>query len=150
MIVRAALDSNFMIYAEGLADDPRNSIAQDLLKKIAPDKVIVPLQSVVETTRWLINRAKQPLNLATKSAIHWATNYVAQPTDLNVMISAMQLLGQHGLQLFDCIIIAAAAEAGADILLSEDMQHGFTWRGVTIVNPFLTEPSAHLLKLIKE
>ena len=148
--MRVALDSNFMIYAEGLADDPRNDVAQQLLKDINPSCIIVPLQSVAETTRWLIKRAKQPLDFASKSAVRWATTYVVQSTDINVMLSAMQLLTQHRLQAFDCIIFASAAEAGADILLSEDMQHGFTWRGVTIINPFLSEPSPLLQKLIKK
>ena len=138
-----------MIYAEGYADDPRNEVAQQLLRKLAPDRIIVPLQSVAETTRWLIKRAKQPLQSASKSAVHWATFYVAQPTDLNVIISAMQLLSQHSLQLFDCIILASAAEAGADILLSEDMHHGFVWRGVTVINPFLVEQHPMLKQLLK-
>ena len=138
-----------MIYAEGYADDPRNEVAQQLLRKLAPDRIIVPLQSVAETTRWLIKRAKQPLQSASKSAVHWATFYVAQPTDLNVIISAMQLLSQHSLRLFDCIILASAAEAGADILLSEDMHHGFVWRGVTVINPFLVEPHPMLKQLLK-
>ena len=138
-----------MIYAEGLADDPRTGVAQNLLTKISPDQIIVPLQAVAETTRWLIKRAKQPIHLVTQSAIHWSASYRAQPTDLSVIMSAMQLLGQHGLQLFDCVIFAAAVEAGADILLSEDMQDGFKWQGVTIVNPFLLEPSPLLQKLIK-
>ena len=32
--------------------------------------------------------------------------------------------------------LAAAAEAGCRLLLSEDLQDGFTWSGVTVVNPF--------------
>lgn len=81
MIVRVALDSNFMIYAEGLADDPRNDVAQQLLKDINPSCIIVPLQSVAETTRWLIKRAKQPLDFASKSAVRWATTYAVQSTE---------------------------------------------------------------------
>jgi predicted nucleic acid-binding protein len=33
-------------------------------------------------------------------------------------------------------MLAAAADAGCRLLLSEDLQEGFTWRGVTVVNPF--------------
>ena len=33
-------------------------------------------------------------------------------------------------------MISVAAESACRLLLSEDMQEGFTWRGVTIVNPF--------------
>jgi predicted nucleic acid-binding protein len=34
------------------------------------------------------------------------------------------------------LILAVTAEAGCRVLLSEDMHEGFTWRGVTVVNPF--------------
>jgi predicted nucleic acid-binding protein len=34
------------------------------------------------------------------------------------------------------VIFAAAAASGCRLLLSEDMQDGFTWRGVTVANPF--------------
>ena len=33
-------------------------------------------------------------------------------------------------------MVAVAAEVGCRLLLSEDMQDGFSWRGVTVVNPF--------------
>ncbi len=148
--MRVALDSNFMIYVEGLAEDPRNRVAQNLLKKISPGEVLIPLQAVLETVRWLIKRARQPLSLAAASATFWSTNYIPQATNFNVLTASMELMSQHHMQVFDCIIFAAAAEGGADILLSEDMQDGFTWRGVTVVNPFLPEPSPLLQRLIKK
>ena len=33
-------------------------------------------------------------------------------------------------------MISVAAEGGCRLLLSEDLQDGFSWRGVTIANPF--------------
>lgn len=33
-------------------------------------------------------------------------------------------------------MLSASAEAGAAMLLSEDMQDGFVWRGLTVVNPY--------------
>lgn len=33
-------------------------------------------------------------------------------------------------------------------VLGEDLQHGFTWRGVTIVNPFLPEESPLLAAIL--
>jgi hypothetical protein len=40
--------------------------------------------------------------------------------------------------------MAVAAENRCRLLLSEDLQIGFTWRGITVVNPF-SEPSSPLL-----
>jgi predicted nucleic acid-binding protein len=46
------------------------------------------------------------------------------------------------------VILAAAAEAGCRLLVSEDMQAGFTWGGVTIVNPFAAKPDPALALLL--
>ncbi|HEV2396631.1 MAG TPA: hypothetical protein VGS27_06805 [Candidatus Sulfotelmatobacter sp.] len=34
------------------------------------------------------------------------------------------------------MILSAAAAGSCRLLLSEDLQDGFTWNGVTVVNPF--------------
>ena len=57
-------------------------------------------------------------------------------TDEAVLAEAFALAERHGLQTYDAIILAAAAQGGCDILYSEDMQHGFEWNGVMVVNPF--------------
>jgi hypothetical protein len=59
------------------------------------------------------------------------------------MLSAADLASDHQLGIWDAVILSAAAQAGCRVLLSEDLQHGFTWGGVTIVNPFVEAP--HLL-----
>ena len=49
----------------------------------------------------------------------------------------MALVQRHALSLYDAMIVAAALEAGAGTLYSEDMQHGLrVERSMMIVNPF--------------
>jgi predicted nucleic acid-binding protein len=48
----------------------------------------------------------------------------------------MDLAIDHGLQIWDALIMAVAAGNRCRLLLSEDLQNGFIWRGVTVVNPF--------------
>ena len=52
------------------------------------------------------------------------------------MVSATDLVSDHGLTIWDSVVLAASAEAECRLLLSEDLQEGFTWRGVTVTNPF--------------
>ena len=59
------------------------------------------------------------------------------PVTLNTHTAAVSLARDHGLSFYDALIVAAAIEAGCDTLFSEDMQHGRTIGGLTIVNPFL-------------
>ena len=41
-----------------------------------------------------------------------------------------------GFSFWDSLILASAETAGAEVLYSEDMQHGQQVAGLTILNPF--------------
>jgi len=49
----------------------------------------------------------------------------------------LALARDHGLSIYDALIVVSAIEAGCDILYTEDMQHGRTIGDLAIVNPFL-------------
>ncbi len=66
----------------------------------------------------------------------YAFDAVVVPTDETVLAAAFGLAAAHNLQTYDAIILATAAQAECEVLYSEDMQHGFEWNGVTIINPF--------------
>jgi predicted nucleic acid-binding protein len=57
-------------------------------------------------------------------------------TSAAVIVNATDLASDHGLTIWDSVVLAASAEAECRLLLSEDLQDGFTWRGVTVTNPF--------------
>ena len=46
------------------------------------------------------------------------------------MLAATDLAVDRDLSIWDAVILAAAADAGCRLLLSEDMQDGFAWRGL--------------------
>jgi predicted nucleic acid-binding protein len=51
--------------------------------------------------------------------------------------AAVDLCRSHGFNIYDSLILAAAAQAGCTTVYSEDMQHGQKIGNLTIVNPFL-------------
>lgn len=62
----------------------------------------------------------------------------------DILLRAMDLAADHQLFLLDALVLAAAGDGRCRILLSEDLQDGFTWGGATVVNPF-TAPMHPLL-----
>lgn len=76
-------------------------------------------------------------------------NRIVDTTEETVM-RAIDLVVDHRLAIWDAVILAAAAEAGCRMLLSEDMHAGFSWTGVTIVNPFDPRPHPLLAQLLGE
>jgi predicted nucleic acid-binding protein len=48
----------------------------------------------------------------------------------------------------NALILSAAADAGCWLLLSEDLQAGFTWRGVRVVDPFAKKMDVRLKRVM--
>ncbi len=148
--VLAALDSNIIIYAEDVFADARHAAAQALIENAHDDSLVLPLQAVGEAMNWLVRRGGVPKAIAAERMSDWTSQFPTQATTLEVFNAGRVLISHHGLQVWDAIILASAAEAGSDMLLSEDMQHGFEWQGVTVINPFLAEPHPMLKQLLKQ
>ena len=66
------------------------------------------------------------------------------------MLNAADLAADHDLCIWDAVVLSASAEAGCRLLLSEDLQEGFTWRGVTVTNPFAATKHVLLRALLRE
>lgn len=58
------------------------------------------------------------------------------PITLSVHEKALGIGRRHGFSVYDCLMIAAAAEAQCTTLYTEDLQHGQIVEGLRVVNPF--------------
>ena len=63
------------------------------------------------------------------------------------MREALKIVAAHQFQVWDAVIWAASQGAGAAVLLTEDLQEGFTRNGMAAVNPF-TRSAAELALLV--
>jgi predicted nucleic acid-binding protein len=150
--LRVALDTNVLVYAEGLAFFPgdldKPDRVRNLLSGLDPDEVVLPVQVLGELYRVLVGKAKRPPIEARTAILTWRDLYATVDTSLPVMVAAMDLAVDHRLSIRDAVILAAAAEAGCRFVLSEDMHGGFTWRGLTVVNPVAGDPHPLLSALM--
>jgi predicted nucleic acid-binding protein len=141
--VRLALDTNFLVYAEGVNDPAKEKIAEQIVKKIPVDTTFVPVQVLGELFRVLVGKARRSPESARKSILSWQHSFPVIETSHAVLLAAVDLAADYNLPIWDAVILASAASAGCRLLLTEDMQEGFTWSGVTVVNPFA--PRRHKL-----
>lgn len=139
-MVRVALDSNILIYAEGTDDLSKRDVVVPLIERIGRANLLLPMQAAGETLRWLIRKGKLDPSAAVRKIEWWLAQSVALPVSVEAFQKACGLVERHRFQLWDAVILATSAEAEVSILLSEDMQHGFGWGGVIIVNPFSLDP----------
>lgn len=79
----------------------------------------------------------------------WADSFEVGDSSWSAFQAAIDLAIDHGFQIWDALIMAVAAENSCRMVLSEDLQAGFIWRGLTVINPFAL-PSSPLLPNILE
>ena len=145
---RVAIDTNILAYAEGVNGAARRAEALRLLRALPPDSVVVPVQALGELFHVLTRKAGRDGAAARAAVLGWADAYAIVDTSADVLIDATELAVDRRLATWDAMILAAAAKAGCRLLLSEDMQDGFTWRGVTVTNPFAATPHPILAALV--
>jgi predicted nucleic acid-binding protein len=134
--VRVALDTNILAYAEGVNGAPMKKAALELVQRLPDGSAILPVQALGELFNLLVRRAGRSPAKARKAILSWRDAFPLVETSAEVMLAAADLATDHQLSIWDSVILSAAAEAGCRLLLSEDMQEGFTWKGVTVTNPF--------------
>lgn len=147
--MRVAVDTNVLIYAEGVDDLPRRNRARQVLVALEEHDLVLPVQVMGELHRTLIRRGRLSGVQAAERVRYWRRTFQHQaPTTESVFDDALDLVAAHPFQIWDAVILNAAAEAGAALLLSEDITDGFVWHGITVANPFKPEPHPLLADLL--
>lgn len=134
--MRIALDTNVLAYAEGVNGVVRKNAAVRLVTRLPPDATVIPVQALGELFNVLVRKARRSRAKAQAAVLGWRDAFPVADTTAAVMEAAADLAVRHRLGIWDAVIFAAAADAGCRLLLSEDLQEGFTWSGVTVTNPF--------------
>jgi len=130
---KAFLDTNVLIYAV-TQSDARAARAEELLLSgnvlsvqilneftaVARRKLLMSWPEVVEAVEAFLVLCPSPI--AVTLEIHEAARVIAQKLGCNI---------------YDALVVAAALEAGCDVLYSEDFQDGQRIEGkLTVRNPF--------------
>lgn len=134
--MRIALDTNILAYAEGTNGSALRERTLQLLQRLPQGDIVLPVQTLGELFNVLVRKAKRTPTQARTAVLSWQDSYPVIDTSASVIVDATGLASDHGLSIWDSVVLAASAEAQCRLLLSEDLQDGFTWRGVTVTNPF--------------
>ena len=148
--MRVALDTNILAYAEGMGDKVRCLAAVTLIEQLPAELILLPAQTMGELYRVLTGKANRGTVDAQEAILAWSDSFEVADSSWEAFQSAFDLAADHGLQIWDALILSVAAENHCRLLLSEDFQNGFTWRGVTIVNPFLALRSPLLSNILAD
>jgi predicted nucleic acid-binding protein len=136
----AFLDTNILIYSISASDEPleftKKALAADLLQR--RNDLVLSTQ-VLQEFYVQVTRATRPGALSHELACEFIESwkrFQVVPVTADLVDRALQIRKETGFQYWDCAIIAAAAFAECETLLTEDMQEGRRVAGVLLTNPF--------------
>ncbi len=127
----AFFDTNVLVYA--VSSDARSLVARERMGEGGFVSVQVLNEFVNVALRKL--RYEWPAIEQALRFFHEVFESVV-PITLATHRAALVIARGHKVAFYDALIVASASEAGCDELLTEDMQDGRVFGGLTIRNPF--------------
>ncbi len=136
---KAFVDTNILIYAMDSLAGERSAQAQNLLARLWRENQGVLSTQVLQEFCVNIRRKSsrhvplRELRATIREFMDWE---VVVNTGASIL-RALEVQERYQISFWDAMIVQAAANAGCEVLYSEDLSHGQEYQGVLVVNPFV-------------
>lgn len=134
------VDTNLLLYGYDKDAKEKHEMAIAWLKRLWELQTgIISTQVLQEFYVNATRKLSSPLS--PNQAREVLTNYLIWQVEINTpdtILAASNLQERYQLSFWDAMIIAAARQGGATIVLTEDLNHGQIIEGMRIQNPFLS------------
>ncbi|HZR54307.1 MAG TPA: PIN domain-containing protein [Streptosporangiaceae bacterium] len=136
--MRTFIDTNVLVYAHDTDAGDRHAAAKVLLARLWDNRSGFLSTQVLQEFYAVVTRKFKPAMPRPKARAIVAAygEWCAVATDPQLIVSASRLEEEHTLAFWDALIVQAAIQAGAERLLSEDLQDGRRFGALAIENPF--------------
>jgi predicted nucleic acid-binding protein len=137
MSVKTFIDTNFLLYAHDSQAGEKQIVAQSILEDLWLERSgALSMQVLQEFYVNAVRKLAAPLpRPAARAIVHryrrWCVATGPEEIDF-----ALEIEDRAGISFWDALIVAAAHKAGAERILSEDLDSGQRIAGILIENPF--------------
>ena len=136
-VERCFVDTNVLIYLFDNDSPGKQARAQALFDK-EKDRIVLSTQVLGEFYVNVARKLEQPLPQdAAARAVEDFSRFDVQSVTAELVLAAVRRSRSSLLSYWDSLIVETARNAGAEILFTEDLQHGQEIDGLRIVNPFV-------------
>ena len=142
MSVTCFVDTNLLVYARDANEASKQPLAEAWLAALWRLRRGRLSYQVLHEYYVIVTRKLRP-GLPVQDArddVRALMSWRPVPADGVLLEGAWAVQDRFGLSWWDALIVSAAQIAGADYLLTEDLQAGQDLGGVLVVDPFQTEP----------
>ncbi len=139
MSAKYFIDSNIFVYSFDQGQPAKKQRSMELIQQALESGLgIISTQVIQEFLNVATQKFAVPMAIDDAQAY---LNLVLNPLcqvypDLMLYDSCLEIQAETKYSFYDSLIIAAAAQAGCELLYSEDLQDGHDVRGLKIVNPY--------------
>lgn len=137
MAGKAFVDTNVLVYAFDAGEAAKQARARDVLATGSLDEFVVSAQVLNEFYVATTRKLDTPLSPATaERAVRSLAHLDVVVLDANLVLRGIARARESRLSLWDALIVEAARRANCERILTEDLNHGQDFDGLTVVNPF--------------
>ncbi len=138
MIAPVFVDANIFVYSRQMSDPRRQRMAVEWLERLWDERLGRTSVQALNECYSVLTRKIRPV-VPREVAWDFIRNHLTwnpQPVDKELMLRAREIEQRHRLNWWDSLIVGAAQLQNCALLLSEDLQDGAVYGGVTVRNPF--------------
>ena len=137
--VKTFVDTNILVYAYDRGAGEKHVQAQRAIEELwGNGNGVISTQVLQEFYVNVRRKAQHPISIS--AARNLIADYLAWDPVVNngtSILEAMDVERRYKLSFWDALIVVAAQQSGAEVLLSEDFSNGQNYGSVEVVNPFL-------------
>jgi predicted nucleic acid-binding protein len=137
MSASAFVDTNILVYAHDRSAGEKHRTARELVHNLWEARTAVVSTQVLQEL-YVNLRKKAARSLSAEEARSIVADYLRWEVVVNdedSILDAIDIERRYQISFWDALIIQAAASAGAEVVLSEDLADGQRYGGVRVENP---------------
>ncbi|MEI9479950.1 MAG: PIN domain-containing protein [Deltaproteobacteria bacterium] len=138
MNVKIFVDTNILIYAYDIDAAQKHEVARKLVTSLWNQKTGVLSAQVLQELYVTVTR-KMAVPIKPSEARTIVRTYMPWviETHAEMVLAASEIEERNRISFWDALIVAAANRAGAEKIVTEDLNHGQRIEGILIENPFI-------------
>jgi predicted nucleic acid-binding protein len=135
------LDTNIIVYAHDRSSRNKHAVAREIMNYLWESRRgVISVQVLQEFFVCVTNKILKPLPIKNaKVVIEYLSTWDVVAYDKYITLKAIDIQERHRFSFWDSLIIQAAIQGQARLLLSEDLSDGQVEKDLKILNPFTVE-----------
>jgi len=135
-VARTFLDTNILVYCLDRHDPHKQTTCRGLLRSLQAENQAVISTQVLQEFYVAATRKLEVEPLQAKQLLQSFRNIETVVVTPALVEEAIDCSILHQLSFWDGLVVASAASAGCEVLMTEDLNSGQIVRGVRIQSPF--------------